>query len=110
MKAIFIGKGYKEIDVPSSKRAYCQALGCELCKKEEISIEGHWFGIVHDYEWKEDARVSGVNVFNNPELLGDFIILGLKGNKLVGLTEKEAALIKQHLSCIGGRAILYGIE
>lgn len=82
----------------------------ERCREEEISIDGHWFGIVHDYEWKIDTRVSGINIYNNPEQLGDFIVLGQKKKRLVGLTEGEICFIKLHIFTVSERAVLYGID
>lgn len=110
MKAIYIGSTFRETVLTPSKRYYCELLGCEVCTKDTISIEDHKFGIVHDSNPPENAYVSGINIYDSPELVGDFIIFGIKKKRLVGLTDEEITFLKNHVGEIGGSYILTGIE
>ena len=89
------------IDVSESKRAFCNVLGCERCLKTEISVGDKSFGVVYPEAISGEYQnvVSMVNVYNNPEFLGSFILFGItdKG-KLTSLTVEEVNFLLQSFS------------
>ena len=110
IRAIYIGSKYKERTLNPSNQSCCELLGCEKCQKDSVFIEGYEFGIVHESNPPEGARVSGINIYGNPEILGDFIIYGIKNNRLKSLSEQEVKIIKQHTAELEGRYILCDID
>ena len=91
MENSFKGK-LEVIDAAESKKAFCQILGCQRCKKDWISVGDKRFGVVYPElgPGEHENTVTMVNVYNNPEFLGSFILFGIneKGT-LISLTTDE---------------------
>ena len=114
MKALYndvINKTLSEIDIEPSKKAYCKVLGCLVCRMDTRSILGKKFGLVQDAKEISISIISGNNIYNNPELLGNFILLGLTKDRLRGLNDKEIEFF-MHSFCRwpDGRYVLNDID
>lgn len=115
MKAIFNDtkkKTLSVIDVKPSKREYCKILDCQYCCKDKRYIAGKPAGLIQNADYDSNAKISGNNIDNNPELVGSFIMLGInENNRLRGLTDDEIEFFMNCFGpCAGGGYVLWGIE